>query len=472
MAHSQDPGTAVPEADTAGRQSTGNVQAGATETGASGASPIPTGTAVSIGSQVYTVAAVTEDANAVVVANGGSSATLQVGSAVVSIGDQPVSAAQGGEVIVGSGDSAATLTVPQTQPSASQGPQKTVLTLDSQVVTAVVTSGGVVLQNGRTAATISAGQAQASFGNQVVSVDDGNRLIAGSSTYDLPTPKDTSGARTVFSIAGQAYTASAVDSASGAIEVAGQTLTAGGSVQTIGDHIVSAGSSYVLLDGSSTIPILRPTSAPTPPSRTTLITVGGSLFTVSAIPGKPSEVALNQFTLTAGGDQVNINGYVVTQGPAGLVVDGNTTLQFQSGGWTTATESDTDASSVTTLPEALTADASGVVLTVASSRVTAIPVPDQSNAVVVDGVTLSEGGAAHTINGQVVSEGPDGLVVGGSTTVVVSDSTTTPRPTRSGSDSPFIPKETLSSMTSGAAALGRMSGWATVLGLGFALMYV
>lgn len=180
--------------------------------------------------------------------------------------------------------------------------------------------------------------------------------------------------------------------------VAGTTLAPNVPVVVDG-HTLSSGSAGLVVDGTSVI-ALPGSGGQTPAAE---FTIGSQTFTASAAnAASPSEIVIAGTTLSHGGPAATISGAVVSAGSAGLVIDGEQTVQLPGEGL---------------VPTAATSQA---VLTIGSSTITAILATRSGNAIVVDGTTLSPGGSPVTVDGTHVSAGTGGLVVNGAQTVRIS----------------------------------------------------
>jgi hypothetical protein len=181
--------------------------------------------------------------------------------------------------------------------------------------------------------------------------------------------------------------------------VAGSTLSPNAAI-TVDGHTYSSGSAGLVVDGTSVVPL--------PGSETqasaTVVTIGSQVFTASAAdPDHPSALMIDGTTLTPGGPIATIGGVAVSAGSAGLVVGGTQTVPLPN-------------------PESASAGASSqAVFTLGGSPITVFLPSGTSNAIVVDGTTLSPGGPAATMSGTIVSAGSAGLVVGGTQTIPLSD---------------------------------------------------
>lgn len=183
------------------------------------------------------------------------------------------------------------------------------------------------------------------------------------------------------------------------IVVAGTTLATNTPV-VIDGHTLSSGSAGLVVDGTSVL--VLPSGGSQVPAE--VFIAGSQTLTVSAADtALPSAIVVAGTTLSRGGPAATIGGAVVSAGSAGLVIDGKQTVQLP----------------VTGLVP--TAAASQVILTVGDSTITAILATGSSNAIIVDGTTLSVGGSAITVDGSQISAGTTGLVVDGSQTIPASE---------------------------------------------------
>ncbi|KAK4890462.1 hypothetical protein LTR27_010869 [Elasticomyces elasticus] len=126
------------------------------------------------------------------------------------------------------------------------------------------------------------------------------------------------------------------------------------------------------------------------------IVADGQTFTVLADPTNPSAVIIGtRTTLSLGGPALMVGSDTVSLGPSGLVVNDGKTVSL------TAVQDPGDVS----------------VVTLDGHTFTASQQSGRTNVALVDGTTLSIGGAAYTASGDVFTLGPSGLVGNGTTTV-------------------------------------------------------
>ncbi|KAK5705623.1 hypothetical protein LTR17_021527 [Elasticomyces elasticus] len=374
----------------------------------------------------HTLTASADSTNPTVVIVDGTPVTL--GGSEATINGVSVSLAPSGLVVDGSLRVSATPVVLGTV-VATNGQTLTLESLrgstDTLVVDGSLTS---TLNNGLATVagvTLSAGS---SGGSSYVVVD-------GSQTVPLSTPSLSSGGalEAVITLNGQTYTAS---SASGNVVIDGTTLHLGGPAATINGVVLSDAPDGIVVGGTQTVSF--PAVSTSLGSEATVTLNNGDVLTAIEPPGE-SYIILDGTTLLPGGT-ATIDGTAVTNGPNGLVIAGNTVP-------------------LTPVP---TESASQAIITINGQQYTAIE-PAGASSVIVDGTTLSVGGAALTIDGTVVSEGSSGLVVGGTQTIPLSSlppMTTSPTPGSSASG----PAAASNSTRSAASSLPHFSRFAIAVG--------
>ncbi|KAK5731457.1 hypothetical protein LTR17_011345 [Elasticomyces elasticus] len=430
---------------------------------------------VSVGSSAFTVIPTqSAGSSAVVIANGASTITLAPGSST-NIRNQEVSALSGGGAVIGSGDDATTVAVndPGTPES---GSGSSVVSVGSPAFTVLPTqlavSSAVVIANGGSTVTLAPGQST-TIGNQIVSAPaSGGGAVIGTgtnaATVQLVNPNASSGI--IATVGGQTIAADSSNPSN--VLVNGQTLTAGQTTIISGTPVYIASGS-LLVGGSNTqpastfaIPTLLSSAGNGLGNTETTLVVGGHTLTASADSNDPTVVIVDGTSVTLGGSEATINGVSVSLAPSGLVVDGS--LQISATpvvlGTVTATNGQkltleslqgstetlvVDGSLTSTLNNGLMTVA-GLTLSAGSSGGSAYVVVDgsqtvplstpssssggapqavvtldgqtytassASGSVVVDGTTLHLGGPAATINGVVLSDASDGIVVDGTQTI-------------------------------------------------------
>ncbi|KAK3633521.1 hypothetical protein LTR56_015774 [Elasticomyces elasticus] len=426
---------------------------------------------ISVGSSAFTVIPTqSAGSSAVVVANGGSTITLAPGSST-NIGNQEVSAPSGGGAVIGSGNDATTVAV-NDPGSPESGSGSSVVSVGSSAFTVLPTqsagSSAVVIANGGSTVTLAPGQST-TIGNQIVSApaSGGGAVIGTGNDAATVQPIDPNASSGIIATVG-GQTIAADPSNPSNVLVNGQTLTAGQTTIISGTPVYIASGS-LLVGGSNTqpastfaIPTLVSSAGNVLGNTKTTLVVGGHTLTASADSNNPTVVIVDGTSVTLGGSEATINGVSVSLAPSGLVVDGF--LQVPATpivlGTVTATNGQTltleslqgstetlvvDGSLTSTLNNGL-ATVAGVTLSAGSSGGSSYVVADGSRTVplsspslssggapeavitlngqtytassasgnvVVDGTTLSLGGPAATINGVVLSDASDGIVVGG-----------------------------------------------------------
>ncbi|KAK5113457.1 hypothetical protein LTR85_010885 [Meristemomyces frigidus] len=376
-----------------GSSSSGSAGSGSGSSGSGSDSAV-----VSVGSSSFTVVATSQagGSSVVLVANGGSTATLTGGSATTFAG-QVISAPSAGGAIIGSGSSAAT--VAPAQGSQDLASSATVVNIAGQTFTAVSEgSGGVVLQNSATTATVAAGSSANINGEAVSAPSSGGIVVgtgSGATTIEIgSSPAETS---PVLSAGGQQFTQVASSSGDLVFEN-GQssfTVSAGGAAVTAAGQTISLGSSGVAVLNGVTTSLSGQTTGGV--ASTGTLVVGNSAVAVTALGS--SAYVIDGQTVSNGGE-ITYNGQTISvASTGGAVVIGGSTTEALPG--PTGQSSDSGASSVFTFgSETITASA-------AANGQDVINVGSET-------VTLSPGGAAATIGSQVISEASDGAIIAAS----------------------------------------------------------
>ncbi|KAK5693008.1 hypothetical protein LTR97_010484 [Elasticomyces elasticus] len=430
---------------------------------------------VSVGSSAFTVIPTqSAGSSAVVIANGGSTITLAPGSST-NIGNQEVSAPSGGGAVIGSGNDATTVAA-NNLGNPGSGSGSSVVSVGSSAFTVLPTqsagSSAVVIANGGSTVTLAPGKST-TIGNQIVSAPaSGGGAVIGTGT-DAATVQPSGqnvGSGIIATVGGQTIAADPSNPSN--LLVNGQTLTAGQTTIISGTPVYLASGS-LLVGGSNTqpastiaIPTLVSSAGNVLGNTETTLVVGGHTLTASADSNNPTVVIVDGTSVTLGGSEATVNGVAVSLAPSGLVVDGS--LQVSATpvvlGTVVATNGQTltleslqgstetlvfDGSLTSTLNNGL-ATVAGLTLSAGSSDGSSYVVVDgsqtvplstpslssggvpqavitlkgqiftassASGSVVIDGTTLRLGGPAATINGVVLSDAPDGIVVGGTRTV-------------------------------------------------------
>ena len=328
-------------------------------------------------SAVFTVGGKPYTANAgEPIAIGGT--TLSPGGPGATINGQPISLGPNGVQV---GQSHVPFTTNGAEP-------RVVFTVDGQTYTAgedqPVVIDGTTLSPGGPGATIN-GQ-PVSLGPDGVQVGQGH------------VPFTTNGAEpsAVFTVGGQTYTAGEDQP----VIIDGTTLSQGGSGATISGQVVSVGSDGIIV-GTSTIAF----SQGTPNSLEAVLSLGSQLVTAIDSSG---HIVIAGTTLSAGGSALTISGETISVAPsdAGLVVDGSTQPFITPAPVPTPGQAIPEVEAPFTLSngQSLTAwEEAGHPGTIIFPNPTPGAAP----------ITLSVGGPATTIDGQVISAGSTGVVVDG-----------------------------------------------------------
>ena len=358
-------------------------------------------------------------------APGGSGAIIVASSTYLpgqsaTIGGTPVSVATGGVVIPGSnGGTMSTVNVPILgSGSGPDNPNSGAGDRTSQIG-AIISAGGqsytVTPVAGSTGAVVVGGQIISPGGPAVIlsngqvfsAASSGIVIGTGSSASTVPFSAIPDGSAAtaqetgaIITAGGQTFT---VQSSGGLVIVGGETLQSGGAVATFPDgQVVSAGSSGLIVGSGSSATIASFSALPgatTTAGTGVIITAGGQIFTAQSSGGI---ISIDGQTFTVGGPAVTLpNGQVISAASSGIVVGAGSAAV-------------TDAFSA--LPGVKSTVESGVIVTAGGQPLTA---ESSGSLVVVEGQTLTVGGAAVTLpDGQVVSADSTGIVVGTGTAAI------------------------------------------------------
>ena len=182
------------------------------------------------------------------------------------------------------------------------------------------------------------------------------------------------------------------------VVIGGSTLSTGGPIVTVAGAPISLGIGILIVGGAGgdvktfSVPLLAATN-----SHPNVVTLGSHAFT--AIPNGQNFV-FGGSTLSVGSPSVVINNVPVTLATNGLILD----PQGANGG---------NPTTIVITPQR----SQGAIVTAGSQVITAI---QTGGIVVAAGFTLSTGGPAASISGNVVSVAPGDLVIGGSTVAFTS----------------------------------------------------
>ena len=250
------------------------------------------------------------------------------------------------------------------------------------------------------ATTFISGQSGIDIASAPVELDISSQLVIGGPPIGSTTIPLSAVSSGIFTVGGQLLTVE-----SNAIFMEGVSITPGGRGKTIGGTRVSFGSSGPLEVGSSTIFLSAEQASPT------VFTVGGQLFTAES-----NTIFMEGVTITPAGPGKTIGGTRISLDSSGLLEVGSSTV-------------------------ALSAEqASPTVFTVGSQVLTA-----ESNAIFMEGVSITPGGPGKTISGTRVSLGSSGFLEIGSSTIFLSDEQALPTVFTIGSEV-FTPNPTAISM--------------------------
>lgn len=386
--------------------------------------------ATDAGASIASQAVVTAGSETVTARPGSS---LVLGSSTLSIGGGAATLANGQVVSLASNGVVVDGTTQAYSAAANAGATPTsgaVITAGSQVITAqpgsALVLGLTTLSVGGAAATLSNGEIVSLASNGVVV--DGTTQAYSAVAGGGPSGTDAHSSGAVLTIGFQAYTAEA---SAGTVVFAGQTLTPGQAATINGQVVSDAGSGLVV--GSTTLPF---SALPTGSGGSSegFITAGTAVYTAIPVPGASREMIVEgngiTTTLSAGGPAVTINGEIISEGPNGLV-----------------------AGSSGHMSAVLMGSLSTTMVTIGSNTFTAIDEPN-GDIILEDAsmtATLSPGGSATTVDGELVSAASNGLVVASGT-----QASTVPFSVAATSTSSLGPSE--SHHSNGATLVGHGAG--------------
>ncbi|KAK0320931.1 hypothetical protein LTR82_008250 [Friedmanniomyces endolithicus] len=363
---------------------------------------------VTIGSSAYTVAQ-TSDAHglsAIVVAAGGSTATLAAGQ-TTNLGGQTVVAQSSGGAVIGSGSYAATVQ-PASTPTTLVGglhTGSTVLYSGSSSLQVIQAGSSVIFAGASSTVTLAQGASTVIAGHSVAAASSNGGAVVDGSSIGLNTPAATSNNAAVT-----AYSAVVTGSAGRQVTVSQQ----GSSV------VFAAGTSTITLaQGSSTR--FAGVSIAADPSAGGVV-VGSS--TISLGPGHP--LATQAVVTASNGQHIT----ALQQGPFVVIAAGTSTITLAQGSSTTfagvSVAADPNAggvvvgSSAISLGPAPTVAAQAIVTASNGQQITAV---QQGSSVVVavggSSITVAQG-LITTLAGQTIAaiSAGNGVVVDGSTVLL------------------------------------------------------
>ena len=280
--------------------------------------------------------------------------------------------------------------------SADDVPQEARLTLsDGRVFTTsivpdhpdLIAIGGQTLRVGGNAKTID--------GDTFSAAPDGVVLISGSQTSTLPLFSQVASAAlgaqgpAIFTGNDGSIVTAFADPQNQNFVVGGRTIVSDGPAITVAGNTVSAMSNgLVVLDGTYTRVLHFPSL---PPEGIVFTAPYGNVITAYSALGGNGAMIINGQTLSQGGPAVTSNGQTMSAKSNELIVSDGSHTQ------TLHLSSSQKEQNVVTAPD-------GKVMTAYSAAAS-------SGAIVIDGHTFSVGGPALTVDGESLSDGPNGLVM-------------------------------------------------------------
>lgn len=284
-------------------------------------------------------------------------------------------------------------------------------------------------------------------------------VIVGATTVPYAQSPAKNGRGAIFAVNGHVYSA---DSKSGLLRIngapafVGDKITTNGDVLTIGSHAINVeGATIYLTDGQPMEPTQVPhAQSPADNEHGRVFTVNGDVYTVNGQPGSlrvngasasvGQEITTNGVVLTVGSYAINVEGTAIplTGGQlmaptptaeANVVISGESMTALKDGSNVVIAGTTLTMGQFTTIlgtrisvvsngivvgsstatfhgPDSTTAKPSDAV-TIDGIVYHATSLAEQSDAVVLDGQTISKGGPAATIHGQVVTLGPNGISI-------------------------------------------------------------
>ena len=430
----------------------------------------PGSSVLSVSSSAFTLAVTQVGySSAVVVANGGTTATLALG-ATTTLGGQIISIPSSGGAVIGTGSGATSVdSLPGSQSSDAStsgavltlgssgtlGAVRTVVTgADGQATTEVIVGGSTIAQG-----------SSAIVSGHIISIGSSAVVVDGTGTQQISALQATSGRQTqaisglptapaanvaLLSLGSSIATASEFvlngsnEQLTTEAVIDGETLTAGGSPMVISSHTVSLAADGVIIDGTLTATL----SALDPAVTGAVLALGSSSLTagetvVRGSDGKlTTEVIVDGSTIIENGAPITLDGHTLSFGPSGVVVDGTRT----------------DPLSLITPAPSLRPET----LVENGQTYNATPVPGSPGVYVVNGRTLSVGGPDVTMDGLTLTAQSSDLVVDGTDTVSFAPGASRP--------SSGLPAPGLSTTLSGGPPVVSLSWpWWSVFGLSAAL---
>ena len=301
--------------------------------------------------------------------------------------------------------------LPSSSSSISSQPYA-ILTLDSSAITVAPMSGsssvfiidGSSLTVGGAPAVIDGRTLSAASSGIVVQGSNGASTVQFSSAAGsgLDAGAAESGAVLTLGPQGSLVTATPVAGPSGVYRVGGTEITVGGTAAIYDGQTVSAAPGGVVVEGSNEDAYMAAFSSMGSRSGNqgeVIFTANGHTYNAQEININGKEVAImsgaglsQPVTMTIGGAAVTTDRMTLSAASSAIMIDGSMAA-FSS----------------------VVAAQVEATLTLGGDKVTVLDVPRHTNEVVIDGITLTEGGSAVMTNGETVSFGASGIVIGGKT---------------------------------------------------------
>ena len=410
---------------------------------------------VTIGSSAYTVAQTsdTRGSSAIVVAAGGSTATLPAGQ-TTTFGGQTIIAPSTGGAVIGSGSLAATVKPVSTPTTLAGGSHSgsTVLYSGSSSLQVIQAGSSVVFAGASSTVTLAQGASTIIAGHTVAAASSNGGAVVDGSSIGLSAPAATGTIAVVTGSAGRQVTVS--QQGSSIVLAAGTStimLAQGSSTTFAGVSVAADPGAGGVVVGSSTIPLGRSSPLATQAVVTasngqqiTAVQQGSSV--VVAVGGSSITVAQGLTTMLAG------QTIAADSGGTGVVVDGSTVLL------TTPTLASSGAVFTGSAGQSITVLQQGSSYVVQDGTSTlALPA---GSATSVDGITISapSTGGAPVVNGQSVTLSSLATITSGLATEAVFTGSASQLATVLQMGSSFVIQDGSSTTTLGAGSSATFGG--------------
>ena len=219
-------------------------------------------------------------------------------------------------------------------------------------------------------------------------------IVDGTRTARLAPDPDQGQGTLVLTAGGQTLIASVIHGTANAFMIGDSTISLDGPAVTFSGHTYSIGKSGMVVDESTAVP----TALVAADNQGVVITAAGLTYNAFAEKiGSVTGVVVDGVTLLPDSVGANTESQSFSLGSDGVILDGTSTIAMPG----------------------LVQKPTPTLFVVHSKTYTAYALPGTSSAVVVDGVTLSAGHDEATVAGETFSLRPSGLVIDGSSTVVV-----------------------------------------------------